>query len=762
MSKNSTIIGSTNNSSGNSLTPHEINEILREGQINRSKLEGEQRKELDRRFLDAVKNGDGDWLVPIVKLIKQGADLEASYSYYTPLGIAASSGHIEIVKFLLELGASINVLYYVPLIAAAERGHIEIVKALLEKGAGTEIRDSAGRMALAKAAGGGHIEIVKLLLVKGANIEGGDFGFTALIAAVCHGQIEVVKFLLEQGANIESSYDGLAPLATAAEGNHIEIFKLLLEKGAKIEGEKPGFSALIKAAENGHIEVVKFLIEKGANTEAKNNEGKMALVVAAYRGHIEVVKFLLKQEDDTEVKNNAVKSALIDAARGGHIEVVKFLLEQGNIIKVESRECEIALIAAAKSGRTEIVKFLLKQGVDIEAKTNSGFTALLAAAGFFLNTETVKFLLEQGANIEARSGLGNTALGQAFLGSWSEDILNLIITSVASSNQHQIPNELGKTVWDRTQNEICQLIQNSSGQRGRSRSFLDCLDQETIIFLAIILPEGNNLKTALAPKISALNQEDQTKITELTALRADNLEYFTKQNKAQSLALASVNKRTYQILRINSNQPLGDWQQDKVILKLRDLRGSLIEKTTPNINRAIQKQVERGEETKASTETITAEADKAANEVIITLLKCDNLKEISHFFTVYKEESQLVTHRKTESDGDKKVIVSGDSLGHILGYFVNGDPIAIEVIKKFFKEQNQAAAAEGKKKAEQPRQEGEDVIATTKNTAELATEAAAEIEKKDPNPNSKTSSASRLGNVAASNNQVSDGCCVFS
>jgi hypothetical protein len=97
------------------------------------------------------------------------------------------------------------------------------------------------------------------------------------------------------------------------------------------------------------------------------------------------------------------------------------------------------------------------------------------------------------------------------------------------------------------------------------------------------------------------------------------------------------------------------------------------------------------------------------------LLKCDNLKEISQFFIARKKAPQ-------------------DVLDNILSYFTNEGPMAMEVIKEFFKEQNKLAAAEGKSKAEQQKREGENsIFATT-----------AEIEKKDPNPNSKTSSVSRL------------------
>ncbi|RPB22045.1 ankyrin, partial [Terfezia boudieri ATCC MYA-4762] len=56
----------------------------------------------------------------------------------TALHIAAKKGHLEVVKVLLDKGATINAMTHVNRTAlhmAAENGHLEVVKVLLDKGA---------------------------------------------------------------------------------------------------------------------------------------------------------------------------------------------------------------------------------------------------------------------------------------------------------------------------------------------------------------------------------------------------------------------------------------------------------------------------------------------------------------------------------------------------------------------------------------------------------------------------------------------------
>jgi len=93
----------------------------------------------------------------------------------TPLRQTVEKGDINGVKALLDQGADVNESFYgeTALMLASGYGHIEIVKMLLDRGA-TNISAAAsshGWTALSYAAERGHTDIVNLLIDRGADID---------------------------------------------------------------------------------------------------------------------------------------------------------------------------------------------------------------------------------------------------------------------------------------------------------------------------------------------------------------------------------------------------------------------------------------------------------------------------------------------------------------------------------------------------------------------------------------------------------------
>lgn len=98
-------------------------------------------------------------------------------------------------------------------------GNFPQVRRLLDQKHPVNVRDFAGWMPLHEAANHGHIEIVRLLIERGASIndKGGKMcdGVTALHDACGNGCLEVVELLLEAGANATMRTDLLeTPLDT--------------------------------------------------------------------------------------------------------------------------------------------------------------------------------------------------------------------------------------------------------------------------------------------------------------------------------------------------------------------------------------------------------------------------------------------------------------------------------------------------------------------------------------------------------------------
>lgn len=61
-------------------------------------------------------------------------DAQTEETQETALTLACCGGFLEVAKFLIEVGADIELGCSTPLMEAAQEGHVELVKFLLSKG----------------------------------------------------------------------------------------------------------------------------------------------------------------------------------------------------------------------------------------------------------------------------------------------------------------------------------------------------------------------------------------------------------------------------------------------------------------------------------------------------------------------------------------------------------------------------------------------------------------------------------------------------
>jgi len=136
------------------------------------------------------------------RLLQANAKVGARNRYgETALMLAAADGNPEMVKLMLDHGASINISGWNPLIYAAWRGHTEVVKYLLDKGAEVDAVSPDGITALMMATRDGHMDTVRLLLWELAdpNLRSRS-GTTALDWALKAGNTELAELLKQVGA----------------------------------------------------------------------------------------------------------------------------------------------------------------------------------------------------------------------------------------------------------------------------------------------------------------------------------------------------------------------------------------------------------------------------------------------------------------------------------------------------------------------------------------------------------------------------------
>lgn len=93
---------------------------------------------------------------------------------WTPLHLAAFFGHDEIVEYLIQIGAKINIaakneMAVMPLHSALANRNIETAEILVSRGANVNAEQSTGWTPLHYAAAIGNVKIIENLLDAGAN-----------------------------------------------------------------------------------------------------------------------------------------------------------------------------------------------------------------------------------------------------------------------------------------------------------------------------------------------------------------------------------------------------------------------------------------------------------------------------------------------------------------------------------------------------------------------------------------------------------------
>lgn len=160
---------------------------------------------MESELSKAAKNGDLN-LVSVLILAGAGVDGAVEGNGYPPLCVAAASGHIEVVKFLIENNADINKsdncgYSYTPLHQACRKGHLEIVKLLLERGADINVTDRNGATPLHLIFKKGYKDIAHLLIENKANLSIADnYKVLPLLLAFVYQYTEIADRLEKKGA----------------------------------------------------------------------------------------------------------------------------------------------------------------------------------------------------------------------------------------------------------------------------------------------------------------------------------------------------------------------------------------------------------------------------------------------------------------------------------------------------------------------------------------------------------------------------------
>lgn len=222
------------------------------------------KKKPEKEFLKAADKGNLDEMRALLDSYPENDFLNAKdfVEGDAALHLASRNGHLEVVEFLLSMGAEVNLqnnFSCTPLSLAVSHGHLEIVKLLIRHGSDVNERDNLGASPLLLA-----VMVLPFLDEKGNDVSG---NYSVRILGDDRYRKEIIKLLIEEGADVNAANEeGEAPLWTASLHGDMEIIELLIKKGADVNtcDNKFRITPLHMVAELGQIEIVELLLENGA------------------------------------------------------------------------------------------------------------------------------------------------------------------------------------------------------------------------------------------------------------------------------------------------------------------------------------------------------------------------------------------------------------------------------------------------------------------------------------------------------------------
>lgn len=267
-------------------------------------------------LMGSVASGD----IPQLKYwLSQGANLNLMVHGVTPLMLAVANQDLELSKSLLSLGADPNLSAknydgYTALIMALKAGDADLVRLLLENGASVLVADHHGQLPEqhAKYADSrAHNELYTFLIQGALNPQFASHPAQSSYRADPR---------FGQGATLltqTNSHIVRSPLEVAIVADETQIAKELIDQGASINAYTSTRSRpLIEASKRGNVLLVSYLLSKGADINGTDSMGRSAYLAAVGAGHEQLAAALVVTGADSRVSDvNGVDAVFMGRSR---------------------------------------------------------------------------------------------------------------------------------------------------------------------------------------------------------------------------------------------------------------------------------------------------------------------------------------------------------------------------------------------------------------------------------------------------------------
>ena len=236
----------------------------------------------------------------------------------------------------------------------------------------------------------GHLEIAKFLIDHGASVDCVDDRLrTPLHFAAKHGRTQVVKLLIHSGTNVNALNDRLqSPCMKAAYYSSLEPIQLLVEGGSDLTLQDWRHqTALYLANYRNHRKVVVFLITnmKRCLLKAEAVSGDSALSMMLRWTNPSYSSFILNIAPNPSVyepQQSNVLSAVAETNSHIHLKMLLRRLPKALIPKLlahRDRGSGTPLYAAATRPAERCIDILLEAGADLELEGGHHGTPLMGA-----------------------------------------------------------------------------------------------------------------------------------------------------------------------------------------------------------------------------------------------------------------------------------------------------------------------------------------------------------------------------------------------